>query len=110
MILSSHSREQTPPGKLILEIELSVPGPFGVDKPTPTPFLPTPIHPRPPTPPIPPNLLTHLESPSPSSPLILPKQFSVKIEEVEDVEDKDVEMLSPSPSPSEAGPSQYTPP
>ena len=108
MISSSHSREQTPPSKLIPEIELSVPGPFGVDKPTPTPFPPTPVHPRPSTPPIPPNLLTHLESLSPSSPLILPKQFSVKIKEVEEVEDKDVEMYSQSPSSPEAGPSQYT--
>jgi len=32
--LSSHSREQTPSGRLIPEIKLSVPGPFGVDKPT----------------------------------------------------------------------------
>jgi len=110
VISSSHSREQTPPSKLIPEIELSVPGPFGVDKPTPTPFPPTPVHPRPSTPPIPPNLLTHLESLSPSSPLILPKQFSVKIKEVEDVENKNVKMLSPSPSPPEAGPSQYTSP
>ena len=42
--------------------------------------------------------------------LIPPKQFSVKIEEVEDVEDENVKMHSPSPSPPEAGPSQYTPP
>jgi len=62
------------------------------------------------TSPIPPNLPTHSESPSPSPLLILPKWFSVKIEEVEDIEDEDVEMHFPSPSPSEAGPSQYTPP
>ena len=43
-------------------------------------------------------------------PLTPPKQSSVKVEEVEDVEDEDVEMYSPSPLPSEAGPSQYTPP
>jgi len=34
----------------------------------------------------------------------------VKIEEVENVEDEDVEMHFPSPPPPEAGPSQYTPP
>jgi len=43
-------------------------------------------------------------------PLTPPKQSSVKVEEVEDVEDEDVEMYSPSPPPPEAGPSQYTPP
>ena len=80
--LLSHPREQTPPGRLIPEIELSVPRPSGVDEP----------------------------APSPSPPLIPPKWSSVKIEEVEDVEDEDVEMHSPSPSSPEAGPSQYTPP
>jgi len=99
-----------PPGRLIPEIESSVPGPFGIDEPAPIPFLPTPVHSRPLTPPIPPNLPTHSESPSPSPPLTPPKQSSVKIEEVEDVEDEDVEMHSPSPPPPEAGPSQYTPP
>jgi len=54
-------------------------------------------------------LPTHLESPSPSPPLIQPKWSSVKIEEVEDVEDEDVEMYSLSSSPPEAGLSQYTP-
>jgi len=54
-------------------------------------------------------LLTHSESPSSSPSLTPPKQFSVKIEEVEDDEDEDVEIYSPSPSPPEAGPSQYTP-
>ena len=39
-----------------------------------------------------------------------PKQSSVKIEEVKEVEDEDVEMHSPSPPPPEAGSSQYTPP
>jgi len=107
---SSHPREQMPPGRLIPEIELSAPGPSGVDEPAPTSFPPTPAHPRPFTPPIPPNLPTHSESPSPSPLLTPPKWFSVKIEEVEDVEDEDVEMHSPSPSPPEAGPSQYTPP
>jgi len=48
-------------------------------------------------------LPTHSESPSSSSPLTPPKQSSVKIEEVEDVEDEDVEMYSPSPSPPKAG-------
>jgi len=48
-------------------------------------------------------LPTHLESPSPSPPLIQPKWSSVKIEEVEDVEDEDVEMYSLSSSPPEAG-------
>jgi len=102
---SSYPREQTPPGRLIPEIELSAPGPSGVDEPASTPFPPIPVHPRPFTPPIPPNLPTHSESPSPSSPLTPPKRSSVKIEEVEDVE-----MHSPSPSSSEAGPLQYTPP
>jgi len=99
-----------PPGRLTPEIESSVPGPFGIDEPAPIPFPPTPAHPRPSTPPIPPNLPTHSESPSPSLPLTPPKRSSVKIEEVEDVEDEDVEMHSLSPPPPEAGPSQYTPP
>ena len=38
-----------------------------------------------------------------------PKRSSVKIEEVEDDEDKNIEMHSPSPPPPEAGSSQYTP-
>jgi len=99
-----------PPGRLTPEIELSVPGLFGIDEPAPIPFPPTPVHPRPPTPPIPSNLPTHSESPSPSPPLTPPKQSSVKIEEVEDIEDEDVEMYSSSPPPPEAGPSQYTSP
>jgi len=106
---SSHSREQMPPGRLIPEIESSVPEPFGVDEPAPIPFPPTPIHSRPSTPLISSNLPTHLESSSPSPPVTLPKQSSVKIEEVEDVEDEDVEMHSLSPLPSETGLSQYTP-
>jgi len=106
---SSHPREQMPPGRLTPEIELSAPRPFGVDKPAPTSFPPTPAHPRSSTPPIPPNLPTHSESLSPSPPLTLPKQSSVKIKEVEDDEDEDIEMHSPSPPPPEAGPSQYTP-
>jgi len=96
----SHPRKQTPPGRLTPEIESSVPRPSGVNEPAPTP-----AHPRPFTPPIPPNLPTHSESPSPSPPLTLPKRSLVKIEEVEDVK-----MHSPSLSPPEAGPSQYTPP
>ena len=103
--LSSHSREQMSPGRLTPEIELSAPEPFGVDKPAPTSFLPTPIYPRPFTPPISPNLPTHSESPSQSPSLTPPKQSSVKIEEVEDVE-----MHSPSPSSPKASLSQYTPP
>jgi len=106
---SSHPREQMPPGRLIPEIELSAPGPSGVDEPAPTLFPPTPAHPRPFTSPIPPNLPTYSESPFPSSPLTPPKWSSVKIEEVEDDEDEDVEMHSPSSPPPEAGPSQYTP-
>ena len=97
------------PLTLTPEIESSVSGPFGVDEPAPTPFPPTPVYPRSPTPPIPPNLPTHSKSPSPSPPLTPPKRSSVKIEDIEDVKDKDVEMHSPSPPPSEAGPSQYTP-
>jgi len=106
----SYPREQMPPGRLIPEIELSAPGPSGIDEPAPTLFLPTPTHPRPFTPPIPPNLPTYSESPSSSLLLTPPKRSSVKIKEVEDVEDEDVEMHSPSPSPPEAGLSQYTPP
>jgi len=106
---SSYSREQTPPGRLIPEVESSASGPFSVDESAPTPFPPTPVHPRPSTPPISPNLITHSESSSPSPSLTPPKRSSVKIEDVEDVKDKDVEMHSPSPPP-EAGPSQYTPP
>jgi len=101
----SHSREQTPPGRLTPEIESLAPEPSGVNEPAPTPFPPTPGHPRPFTPLIPPNFPTHLESPSSSPLLTLSKRSSVKIEEVEDVE-----MHSPSPPPPEAGPSQYTPP
>jgi len=106
---SSYPREQMPPGRLTPEVESLVPGPFGVDESAPTPFLPTPAHPRLSTPPIPPNLPTHSESPSPSPLLTPPKWFSVKIEEVEDDEDEDVKMNPPSSSPPEAGPSQYTP-
>jgi len=106
---SSHSREQIPPGRLTLEIESSVPRPFGVDEPAPTPFPPTPAHPRPFTPSIPPNLPTHSKSPSLSSLLTLPKWFSVKIKEVEDIEDENVEMNSPSPFSPKASLSQYTP-
>jgi len=105
---SSHPREQTPPGRLNPKVESSAPGPFGVDEPTPTPFPPIPIYPRLSTPPIPPNLPTHSESPSPSPPLTPSKQSSVKIEEVEDDEDEDVEMHPSSPPLPEAGPSQYT--
>ena len=76
------------------------PGPSGVDEPAPTPFPLIPAHPRPFTPPIPPDLPTHSESPSPSPPLIPPKWSLVKIEEVED---EDVEMHSPSSPPPEAG-------
>jgi len=54
-------------------------------------------------------LLTYSESLSSSPPLTPPKRSSVKIEEVEDVEDEDVEMHSLSPPSPEAGPSQYTP-
>jgi len=104
----SHSREQMHPGRLTLEIESSAPEPFGVDEPAPIPFLLTSAHPRPFTPPISPNLLTHSEFPSPS-PLTPPKWPSVKIEEVEDVEDEDVKMYSPSSLLLKAGPLQYTP-
>jgi len=78
--LSSRPKEQMPSGRLTPEIELSVPGPFGIDEPAPIPFPPTPVHPRSPTPPISPNLPTHSESPSPSPPLTSPKWLSVKIE------------------------------
>ena len=64
---SSHPREQMPPSRLTPEIESSAPRPFGVDESAPTSFLPTPAHPRPFTPPIPPNLSTHSESLSLSS-------------------------------------------
>ena len=37
--LSSHPREQMPPGRLTPEIESSAPGPSGIDKPALTPFL-----------------------------------------------------------------------
>jgi len=48
-------------------------------------------------------LPTHSESPSLSPLLTLSKQFSVKIKEVEDVKDENIEMLFPSPPSSEAG-------
>jgi len=86
-----------PPGRLILETESSAPGSSSIDEPAPIPFLPTLVHPRPFTSSIPPNLPTYSESPSPSPPLIPPKWFSVKIEEVEDVKDKDIKMHSLSP-------------
>ena len=105
----SFQRENTPRG-LAPEIESSVPGSFGNDKPTPIPFPPAPPYPRPPTPPVPPHLPTHSESPSSSPSLVLPKQPSMKIEEVEDNEDNDTKMLSPSPPPPpEAGPSHPQP-
>ena len=107
--LFSHSREQMPPSRLTPETELLAPGPSGVNEPAPIPFPPTLVHPRLFTPSIPPNLPTHSESPSPSPLLTPPKWFSVKIEEVEDVKDEDIEMHFPSPSPPEAGPLQYTP-
>jgi len=94
----SYSREQMPPGRLTSEIESSAPGPSGVNEPAPTPFPPTPVHPRPFTLPISSNLPTHSESPSPSPLLTPPKWSLVKIKEVEDVEDKDVEMHFPSSS------------
>ena len=98
------------PSRLTPKIESLVPRPFGIDEPAPTLFPPTSAHPRPFTSPIPPNLPTHLESPSPS-PLLTPSKWSlVKIEKIEDVENEDVEMYSPSPPSSEAGPSQYTSP
>ena len=37
--LSSHPREQMPPGRLTPEIESSAPRPSGIDKPALTPFL-----------------------------------------------------------------------
>jgi len=92
------------PGRLTPEIELSVPGPFSIDEPALTPFPLTPVHSRPPI-----SSIPHSEFPSPSPPLIPPKRSSVKIEEVKDVENEDVEMLSSSPPPPEAGLSQYTP-
>jgi len=98
-----------PLGRLTPEIESSAPGSSSVNEPAPTPFSPTPVHPRLFTPPISPNLPTHSESPSPSPLLTPPKRSSVKIEEVEDIEDEDIEMHFPSPSPPEAGLSQYTP-
>jgi len=107
--LSSHPRKQTLFGRLTPEIKLSASGPSGVDEPAATPFLSTSAHPRSFTPLISPNLPTHSESLSLSPPLTLPKQSSVKIEEVEDDEDEDIEMYSPSPPSPKAGPSQYTP-
>ena len=100
----SYPREQTPPGRLTLEIESLAPGSSSIDEPAPTPFPLRPAHPRPFTPPIPPNLPTHSESPSLSPLLTPPKQSLVKIKEVEDVE-----MYSPSSPPPEASFSQYTP-
>jgi len=94
-----------PLSRLTPEIKSSAPGPFGVDEPAPTSFPPTPAYPRLSTPPTSPNLPTHSESPSPFPPLTPPKWSSVKIKEIEDIKDKDVEMHFPSPSPPEAGPS-----
>jgi len=58
----SYFREQTPPGRLIPEIESSGPRPSGVNESAPISFPPIPVHPRPFTPPISPNLPTHSES------------------------------------------------
>jgi len=55
-------------------------------------------------------LPAHSESPSLPFLLTLPKWSLVKIEEVEDVKDEDIEMNFPSPFPPEASLSQYTPP
>jgi len=105
-----YSREETPPRGLTPEIESSVPGPFGKDEPAPIPFPPAPPHSRPLTPPIPPNLPTHSESPSSSPSLVPSERPSMKIEEVEDNQDNDTEMLSPSPPPPpKAGPSHPQP-
>jgi len=98
-----------PPGRLTLETESLAPGSSSIDEPAPISFLPTLVHPRPFTSLIPPNLPTYSESSSPSPPLIPPKWFSVKIEEVEDVKDKDIKMYSLSPPSPEASSSQYTP-
>jgi len=107
---SSHSREQIPSSRLTPEIESSAPGSFGVDKPAPTSFPLTPTHSRLSTPPTSPNLPTHSESLSPFPPLTPSNWSSVKIKEIEDIKDKDVEMHFPSPSSPEAGPPQYTSP
>jgi len=106
---SFYPRKQMPPGRLTPKIESSVPRPFGVDEPAPILFPPTPVYPRPSTSPISSNLPTHSESLFPSPLLTLLKWSLVKIEEVEDDEDEDVEMYSLSPSLSEASLSQYTP-
>jgi len=106
----SHSREQIPSGRLTPEIELSASRPFGISEPALIPFPLTSVYSRSFTPPIPPNLLTYSESLFFSPLLTLSKQFSVKIEEVEDVEDNDVEIHFPSLFPPEASPLQYIPP
>ena len=67
-----------PPGRLTPKIELLAPGPSGIDESAPTSFPLTPAHPKPFTSPIPPNLPTHSEFPSPSPPLTPPKWSSVK--------------------------------
>ena len=102
---NSHSREKTPSRGLTPEIKSSAPRPFGEDEPAPIPSPPVLSYPRLLTPPIPPNLPTHSESPSPSPLLVPPEQPLVKVEEVEYNQDNDTEMLSPSlPSPPKAGP------
>jgi len=96
--LSSYPRERRPLSRLIPEIESLAPKPFGINEPALISFSPIPVYPRPSTPPIPPNLLTHSESLSSSPLLILPKQSLIKTKDVEDVK-----MCSPSLSPPKTG-------
>ena len=98
---SFHSKEQIPTSRLTSKIELSALRSFGVDKPALISFPLIPVYPRPSTLLISPNLPTHSKSPSLSLSLTPPKQFSVKIEEIED---EDIEMHFLSPPPLEAGP------
>jgi len=79
-------------------------GLFGKDEPLPIFFLLAPLHPRPLTPLISPNLSAYSESPFSFSLLVSPKQPLVKIEEVKD---DDNEMFFLYPSYPKAGPLQY---
>ena len=100
--LFSYPKKRRSFSRLIPEIKSLVSGPFGIDKPALTFSLPTPIYPRPLTSLILSNLPTHSKSLSLSPSLTPPKCFSVKIEEVQDVEDEDIEIHSSSPSFPEA--------
>jgi len=100
--LFSYPKKRRSSSGLTPEIKSLASEPFGIDKPALTSSLLTPVYPRSLTPSILSNLLTHSESLS-LSPLLTPsKCSSVKIIEVQDIKDEDVEIHSSSSSSPEA--------